>query len=185
MRVIVAITAASGSIYARQALELLIADEAVEQIALVMSSESRGVMAQEGVTLPQSEKIEEFANSDLYAPFASGSSHWDCMLVTPCSVGSMSRIACGVSDTLITRAADVMLKERRRLVIVLREMPLSLIHIRNMEQLTLAGAVIVPASPSYYHTPTTVEELAMTVSSRAVELCGARGEVKEWKGYEL
>ncbi|MFR9650750.1 MAG: UbiX family flavin prenyltransferase [Rikenellaceae bacterium] len=181
MRVIVAVTAASGSIYARQVLDLLIADESVERIALVCSDNSIGVAQYEGVTLPQSEKIVEYGAADLYAPIASGSSGWDAMIIAPCSAGTMSRVACGISDTLITRAADVMLKERRRLVLLLRETPLSLIHLRNMTTLTEAGAVIMPASPNYYHHPTNIDDLAMSVSSRAVEMCGAKGNVKEWK----
>ncbi len=181
MRVIVAVTAASGAIYAGQVLELLIADESVKQIALVCSDNGVGVADYEGVKLPSSEKIEEYKNDNLYASIASGSSGWDAMIIAPCSAGTMSRIACGISDTLITRAADVMLKERKRLVFLLREMPLSLIHLRNMTTLTEAGAVIMPASPNFYHHPATIEELAMSVSSRAVAMCGARGNVKQWK----
>lgn len=180
MNIVVAVTAASGVIYAAQVLELLIADESVERIALVCSNNSGGVAQHEGITLPQSPKIERFDNTNLYAPIASGSSSWDSMIIVPCSAGTMSRIASGVSDNLITRAADVMLKERRRLIVVLRETPLSLIHLRNMVTLTEAGAIIMPATPNFYHHPSTIEELALSVSSRAVAMCGAKGEVKEW-----
>ncbi len=182
MKIIVAITAASGSIYARQVVELLLSDPRVEQIALIYSANAKGVVAYEGETIPTPDGVRliELSNGDMFASAASGSSRWSAMIVVPCSVGTLARIATGVSDSLISRAADVMLKERRRLVLVVRESPLSLIHLRNMSTLTEAGAVVLPASPSFYMGVESIEDLALSVSSRAVEMSGANGAVKEW-----
>ncbi len=183
MRVVVAVTAASGSIYARQCIELLLADTRVEQVAVIYSHSARAVAEHEGVTLPTAdgERLKEYDNDNLFVSVASGSARWDAMLIVPCSVGTMGRIATGVSESLITRAADVMLKERRPLIVVVRETPLSLIHLRNMVSLTEAGAVILPASPSYYMGEQEIEQIAMSVSSRAVMMCGAEGRVKGYK----
>ncbi len=182
MKIVVAVTAASGAIYAAQILKLLIEDDHVSQIALIRSRSSREVAAYEGITLTTDKKIVEYQVDDMFAPPASGSASWDAMIIAPCSVGSMSRIAAGLSDTLILRAADVMLKERRRLILVVRETPLSLIHLRNMTTLTEAGAIVMPACPSFYSGAQSVEELAMSVSSRAVSMAGASGGVVEWEG---
>ena len=114
------------------------------------------------------------------APFASGSAKFDTMVVIPCSMGVLGRIAGGISDDLITRAADVILKERRKLVLVPRDMPFSLIHIRNMQTITEAGGIICPAMPSYYSKPKTIEELAMTVVNRVVDLIGLEDESYRW-----
>lgn len=180
MKIIVAITAASGAIYARQLLESLLASEAVERIALVYSSNARKVAEWEGVAMPVSERIEEYDNEDMFAPIASGSAKWNAMVVVPSSVGTVGRVASGVSQTLIERAADVMLKERRRLIFVVRETPYSLIHLRNMTTLTEAGAVILPASPSFYSKPEDIESLCRTVTERVVALLGIESEHYEW-----
>ena len=147
MKIVVAVTAASGALYARLCLEQLLRAEEVSEIALVYSTHASEVADFEGVTMPEDPRIRIFDNDDLFAPPASGSADYDAMAVVPCSVGTLGRIACGVSQSLIERAADVMLKERRRLVLVVRETPLSLIHLRNMTALTEAGAVVLPASP--------------------------------------
>ena len=180
MKVIVAITGASGSIYARQCLEVLASHPAVERVALILSDNAEDVMRAEGVELPVSERIERFDNGDMWASVASGSARWDAMLVVPASMGTVARVASGISRTLIERAADVMLKERRRVVFVVRESPYSLIHMRNMTTLTEAGAVIMPASPSFYFNPTTIEELCLTISHRALEMIGVDTEHREW-----
>ncbi len=180
MNIVVAVTAASGSIYARLLVESLAASEEVERIALVYSENARAVAEHEGVAMPADAKIVEYSNSDLFASPASGSAAWDAMVVVPSSVGTVGRIAGGVSQTLIERAADVMLKERRRLVFVVRETPYSLVHLRNMVALTEAGAVIVPASPSFYSKPATVEELCRTVVERVVALLGVKAKHYEW-----
>lgn len=180
MNIVVAVTAASGSIYARLLVESLAASGDVGRIALVYSENARAVAEHEGVAMPADAKIVEYSNSDLFASPASGSAAWDAMVVVPSSVGTVGRVAGGVSQTLIERAADVMLKERRRLVFVVRETPYSLVHLRNMVALTEAGAVIVPASPSFYSKPATVEELCRTVVERVVALLGVKAEHYEW-----
>ena len=180
MRVLVAITGASGAIYARQAVEMLIANDSVEAIGIIYSDNAPDVLKAEGVTIPTSQKIVNLANDDMWSSAASGSSRWDAMLIIPASMGTCGRIAAGISRTLIERAADVMLKERRRLVVVVREAPYSLIHLRNMVTLTEAGAVVIPASPSFYFNPTSIEELCLTITTRAIEMAGVNVEHKHW-----
>ena len=172
MKVVVAITGASGSIYARLTIEALLRAPEVEQIALIYSDTAREVMAFEGEQIPTSDKITVYDNHNLFAPPASGSAAYDAMVVVPSSVGTMGRIAHGLSQTLIERAADVILKERRRLLLVVREAPYSLIHLRNMTTLTEAGAIIIPASPSFYSHPATIEEACQTVVERVIALLG-------------
>lgn len=180
MKIIVAITGASGAIYARQALEVLVAHPDVERVALILSDHAEDVMRAEGVELPASERIERYDNSDMWASVASGSARWDAMIIIPASMGTVGRIASGISRTLIERAADVMLKERRRVVVVVRESPYSLIHLRNMTTLTEAGAIVLPASPSFYFNPTTIEELCLSTSLRALEMAGLEVGHKHW-----
>ena len=180
INVIVAITGASGAIYARQVIELLLASEQVERIAVVKSAAAEDTLAAEDVALPASSRVEYFANDDMFSSMASGSARWDAMLVVPSTMGTIARIASGVSQSLIERAADVMLKERRRLVLVAREAPYSLIHLRNMTTLTEAGAIILPASPSFYFRPESIEALCMTISQRAVEMLGIATSHREW-----
>lgn len=182
MRVIVAITGASGSIYARLTIEALLRAPEVEQIALLYSDTAREVVAFEGVDIPSDERIKLYDNRDLFAPVASGSAAYDAMIVVPSSVGTLGRIAHGLSQTLIERAADVMLKERRRLILVVREAPYSLIHLRNMTALTEAGGIVVPASPSFYSHPLTIEEACMTVVERVIALLGIDQPHYEWQG---
>lgn len=172
MRVIVAITGASGSIYARLTIEALLRAPEVEHIALIYSDTAREVVAFEGVEIPSDERITLYDNHNLFASVASGSAAYDAMVVVPSSVGTLGRIAHGLSQTLIERAADVMLKERRRLILVVREAPYSLIHLRNMTTLTEAGSIIVPASPSFYSHPATLEEACLTVVERVITLLG-------------
>lgn len=179
-RIIVAVTGASGAIYARQTLERLIAADSVEHIALVCSATALKTLPFEGVELPSHPKIETFDNGDLFAPPASGSARYDAMIVAPCSAGTLGRIACGTAQTLIERAADVMLKERRRLIFVFREAPYSLIHLRNMTAVTEAGGIILPASPSFYSHPSTIGELVSTVVERALSLAGVETPHYEW-----
>lgn len=180
MKVVVAITAASGAIYARQLLNALIASDEVERIAVIYSANARAVVAHEGETMPNASKIEEYDNDNLFAPPASGSARWDAMVVVPSSVGTVGRVASGVSQSLIERAADVMLKERRRLIFVVRETPYSLIHLRNMTTLTEAGAVILPATPSFYSHPQDVEAVCQTVTERITAMLGIEGKRYEW-----
>lgn len=182
MRVILAVTGASGAIYARQCAERLLRAPQVERIALIVSDNGRRVMEYEGERLPESERIVRYDNGDMFCPAASGSARYDAMIVVPASMGSIGRIAAGVSSSLIERAADVMLKERRKLVFVVREAPYSALHLRNMAALTDAGAVIVPASPSFYPHPATIEELAATVTERALSQAGVDIPHYEFEG---
>lgn len=180
MNIILSITGASGAIYARQCLELLLASSDVQRIALICSDNAEGVITHEGVTLTESERIERYSNDDMWSSVASGSACWDAMIVVPSSMGTVGRIASGVSQSLIERAADVMLKERRRLVLVVREAPYSLIHLRNMTTITEAGGIIIPASPSFYFNPQDIESLALSISTRAVELLGLKINHPHW-----
>lgn len=180
MNIILSITGASGAIYARQCLELLLANSDVERIALICSDNAVGVIKHEGVTLPESERIVRYLNDDMWSSVASGSACWDAMIVVPASMGTVGRIASGVSQSLIERAADVMLKERRRLVLVVREAPYSLIHLRNMTTITEAGGVIIPASPSFYFNPQNIESLTLSISTRAVKMLGLKVDHQRW-----
>ena len=180
MKVVVAITAASGAIYARQLLTALVESREVERVAVIYSTNARTVVAHEGETMPLSAKIEEYDNDNLFASPASGSARWDAMVVVPSSVGTIGRVASGVSQTLIERSADVMLKERRRLIFVVRETPYSLIHLRNMTALTEAGAVILPATPSFYSLPQDIEAVCQTVTERITAMLGVECERYEW-----
>lgn len=172
MKIIVAVTGASGAIYARQTLQQLISAPEVDEIALVISEKGEQVVQYEGEVLPVSEKIVRYDNNDMFCPIASGSADYDAMIIVPASMGSVGRIASGVSLSLIERAADVMIKERRRLIVVVREAPYSLIHLRNMTTLTEAGAIVLPASPSFYSKPEGLEQAAMTVVERIIAHAG-------------
>ena len=121
-----------------------------------------------------------YEKTDFNAPFASGSANYNTMIIVPCSMGTVGRIASGLSDDLITRAADVILKERRKLICVVRETPFSLIHLRNMETITQAGGIICPASPSFYSKPRTIEEVAATVIDRVIHLAGLNIDSFTW-----
>ena len=180
-RIVVAVTGASGSLYARLLCGRLAASEAVDEIALIVTGNGRRVAAYEDRTdWMDDPRYTLYDDGDLFGAPASGSARYDAMAVVPCSMGMAGRIASGVSDSLASRAADVMLKERRRLVFVVRETPLSLIHLRNMTALTEAGAVILPACPSFYAGAQDVEALCGTVADRAVALLGVDAEHYEW-----
>ena len=180
MKIIVAVTGASGAIYARQFLERALRCNDVEQIALIVSRCGEEVICHEGVELPQDKRIKRYSPDDMFAPTASGSARYDAMVIIPASMGTVGRIASGVSLSLIERSADVMLKERRRLICVVRETPYSLIHLRNMTTLTQAGAIILPASPSFYSHPNDIEELAATLTERVLAHAGLDLPHYEW-----
>jgi len=181
--IIVAVTGASGSIYAKLLLDELHQFRLlgqVKQVDVVFSEKAKEVWKYEMGEFPKEFPHTVYDNDDFIAPFASGSSLYDTMIVCPCSMGTMGRIANGLSDSLITRAADVMLKERRRLILTIRETPIHLIHINNMQTLTLAGAIIAPASPSFYSHPQSMNELTMTVVDRILQLAGLKKEIYRW-----
>ncbi|MBE9488122.1 MAG: UbiX family flavin prenyltransferase [Bacteroidetes bacterium] len=176
MKVTLAITGASGSIYARQLIQCLIKQDVVESITVICSKNGLEVMDFEGEFIPENEKVTLKNNKDFYSHTVSGSSCDDVMIIIPCSVGMMSRIAGGISDDVISRSADVILKERRKIIFVVRETPLNIIHIRNMQTLSEAGAIIMPASPSFYSKPQNIEDVAMTVTNRVMSLLGFKND---------
>lgn len=182
MKIAVAITGASGSIYAKQILETLSAQQSMfEAIGVVWSSNAKTVWKEElDEEVGEYEGITSYHDKDYYAPFASGSAGYDAMIICPCSMGTLGRIAGGISDSLITRAADVMLKERKKLVCVVRETPYNLIHINNMKTVTEAGGIICPATPSFYSKPQTISEVAQTVVDRALQLAGVQVNTFKW-----
>lgn len=181
-KIILAITGASGSIYAHKLLEKLCSLKTPpSEIAVVFSDNAKEIwMHETGKKLVVKTPAKIFENNNFNAPFASGSSDYDTMIICPASMGIMGRIANGTSDDLMARAADVLLKERRRLIIVPRETPYNLIHIRNMETLTLAGAIICPATPSFYSKPESVDDLVMTVVERIISLAGFDADTYRW-----
>ncbi len=185
-RLVVGIGGASGQPYARRMLDVLAEQGAslgVEEVALVFSRTGRQVWQHEVGVDPARYGFRIYAPQDMTAPFASGSARFDAMVVIPCSSGGLARIAHGLSLDLIGRAADVMLKERRRLVLVLREAPYNLIQIENMAAVTRAGAVVMPAAPSFYTDPASREELLDTVVGRVFDLLGlACDRFPRWVG---
>ena len=175
-------TGASGSIYAKVLLEKLAAvKNQYEELGLVMTENAKEVWRTElGNEDYKNLPFQTYSTMDFHAPFASGSARFDTMIIIPCSMGTLGRIASGISNDLITRAADVILKERRKLICVVRDTPYSLIHIRNMEPVTLAGGIIAPATPSFYSVPKTIEEVAATVVDRVLDLAGIDVKTFRW-----
>lgn len=170
MKLVIAATGASGTIYLQRLLQLI--DPAAHEVHLVMSSHAKQVAAQETDKLVVPNGVHEHAENDLNVPFVSGSARFDAMVIVPCSMATVGRLASGSSDTALLRAADVFLKERRQLIVVPRETPWSLIHARNIVTLLEAGATVLPAIPSYYSRPQSVEEVADTVVWRIVDQLG-------------
>lgn len=181
-KIIVSITGASGSIYAKVLLDKLAGLSAqIEQVGIVMSSNAKDVWTHElGNEDYKNYPFTFYEPTNFYAPFASGSAKYNVMIVCPCSMGTLARIASGISNDLTTRAADVILKERRKLLLIVRDTPYSLIHINNMQTVTQAGAIVCPASPSFYSNPKTFEELAATVIDRALDLAGLDIQSYRW-----
>lgn len=181
-KIIVAVTGASGSLYAKLLFEALLTIKAqIEEVGIIFSENAEDIwdheLDEEFRPVPP---FKLYHNNDFYAPFASGSSKFDTLIICPCSMGITGRIASGTSDDLITRAADVMLKERRKLILVPRESPYNLIHLENMKTITLAGGIICPASPSYYSKPKSISKLAETVTERILILAGFKIESYSW-----
>jgi len=181
-KIVVAVTGASGSIYAKVLLEKLSKlNDQISELSLLMTTNAKSVWATE---LDNEDylnyNVKQYTQQDFDAPFASGSGQYQTMIIIPCSMGTLGRIAQGISNDLITRAADVILKERRKLICVARETPYNLIHIKNMETITLAGGIICPATPSFYSKPKTIEEVAATVVDRVIDLAGLKLETYRW-----
>jgi len=183
-KIVVAITGASGAIYARLLLgKILAMKDQYDELAMVMSENAKQVWETEtGNTDYENLLVKNYSTIDFTAPFASGSGKFNTMIIVPCSMGTLGRIATGVSNDLVTRAADVILKERRKLICVVRDTPYSLIHIRNMETVTLAGGIICPASPSFYSLPKRIDEVAATVVDRILDLAGFDIKTFRWGG---
>ncbi len=181
-KIVVAITGASGSVYARLIIEkLLTLKHQWQELSVVMSNNAKEIWHSElGNEDYKNYPVNYFDKYDFSAPFASGSARYNTMIVAPCSMGTLGRIANGISDDLVTRAADVVLKERRKLILMVRDTPYNLIHIKNMETVTLAGGVICPATPSFYSNPKTVEDVAMTVVDRVLDLAGLQIATYRW-----
>lgn len=181
-KIVVAITGASGSIYPKILLTKL---ESVKD-----QWSSLGIIITDNAKIVWKTELENddynsydakyFSKNDFMAPFASGSGDYDTMIIVPCSMGTVGRIASGISGDLISRAADVILKERRKLICVVRETPYNLIHLRNMETITLAGGIICPATPSFYSKPKNIEEVASTVIDRVLDLAGIKIDTYRW-----
>lgn len=173
MRIVVAITGASGMLYAQRLLDNLQAGD--HEIHVVLSNYAQSVISEElpgGLKLPSGAKTHNLKSMN--APFASGSNAPDAMVVIPCSMGTLGRIAHGLSEDVLLRAADVVLKEKKKLILVPRETPLNLVHVKNFELLMLAGATIFPANPFFYTCPKTIEEVVDTVVARVLDHVGVR-----------
>lgn len=186
-KIVVAIGGSSGSIYAKVLLDKLVQLQMqIEKVGIVMSNNAKFNWEYELENRDfEQYPFEYFDKMDFMAPFASGSARYDTMVVCPCSMGLLGRMAAGISTDLITRAADVILKERRRLILVLRDTPYSLIHINNMKLVTEAGGIICPATPSFYSKPQTFEALAATVIDRVLDLVGFDLETFRWGEGEI
>jgi flavin prenyltransferase len=183
-KIVIAITGASGAIYPQILIKKLLQAKAQwTELGVVMSNNAKDIWETElGNDDYKRLPVSFYEKFDFSAPFASGSAKYNTMIVAPCSMGTLGRIASGVSDDLVTRAADVILKERRRLILMVRETPYNLVHIKNMETITLAGGIICPATPSFYSRPATIEEIASTVVDRILDLAGIDISTFRWGG---
>jgi len=186
-KVIVGVTGASGAIYGKMLLQRLHGlQDQIDTCGIIFSENAKAVWKFElgenpdGVNHPDGVKMKVYNPDNFFAPMASGSAGNDVMFICPCTMGTLGRIAGGISSDLITRAADVMLKERKKLILIPREAPYSLIHLGNMKRLTKAGAIICPASPSFYSKPATIEELILTVVDRVLILGGFDLDIYSW-----
>lgn len=181
-KIVVAVTGASGAIYASVLFKkLLEIKDQIDEVAVIFSTNAHEIWKYElKEDFEPVFPLRLYKKNDFNAPFASGSSTFDTMIISPCSMGTLGRIAHGISDDLITRAADVMLKERRKLILVPRETPFSLIHIENMKTVTLAGGIICPAIPSFYSKPETIEQAVETVVERILSLAGFEIKAFRW-----
>lgn len=182
MKLVVAVTGASGAIYAQRLLDNL--DARRHTIHLVLSDYARQVIREElGRDLRADRRvIRHRGNSSMHVPFVSGSARFDAMVIIPCSMGTLGRIAHGTSDDTISRAADVFLKEHRKLILVPRESPYNLVHVRNMAAAIEAGATVLPASPGFYHHPKTIPQLVDSIVARVLDHLGIEHRlVQRWQ----
>ncbi len=177
MRILLCLTGASGIVYGTRLAKAL--KEAKQEIKIVISAGAKEVAKAEGAALPSS----DYSENDFSCPYASGSNAPDAVVICPCSLKTLGEIANGVGSSLTTRAAEVALKERKKLILVVRETPYSLIAIENMKLVTLAGGVVLPASPGFYHQPKTIEQLVDFVCGKVMDQLGLEHKLfKRWKG---
>ena len=181
-KIIISVSGASGAIYAKVLFDKLLQIKGQwSKVGVVLSDNAKDVWKYELDNEDYSQyPFDFYSKNDFFAPFASGSAKYDTMIICPCSMGTLGRIATGISNDLTTRAADVILKERRKLILVARDTPYNLIHINNMKTVTEAGGIICPATPSFYSKPKTFEELAATVIDRVIDLAGFENESYSW-----
>jgi len=181
-KIIVAISGASGSIYSKVLLDKLsLIKTQWSDLGIIITDNAKIVWETElGQSSYNIYDAKYYEKNDFMAPFASGSANYNVMVIVPCSMGTIARIASGLSNDLISRAADVILKERRKLICVIRETPYNLIHLKNMETITQAGGIICPASPSFYSKPKTIEEVVATVIDRVIHLAGLEIDSFKW-----
>lgn len=181
-KIVVCITGASGAVYAKVLLDkLTLLKDQYTALSIVMTENAKEVWRTElDSSSYENYPAKFYTQKDFNAPFASGSAQYNIMIIVPCSMGTLGRIASGISNDLITRAADVILKERRKLICVVRDTPYNLIHIKNMETVTMAGGIICPATPSFYSKPKTTEEIAATVIDRVLDLAGLDVSTFRW-----
>ena len=181
-KIVIAITGASGSVYPKLLLDRLFTiKDQWSELSIVMTENARLVWETELENKDfTSYDAKFYTQQDFMAPFASGSGKYNIMIIAPCSMGTLGRIATGISADLITRAADVILKEKRKLICVVRETPYNLIHLQNMEKVAMAGGVICPATPSFYSKPKTIEEAVATVVDRVIDLAGLSIDTFRW-----
>jgi len=181
-KIIIGITGASGSVYGKRLIEKLVTlQDQVSDCGVIFSANAIDVWKFElGEFDAGKIPFTVYSPNDFFAPMASGSAGYETMIICPCTMGTLGRIAAGISNDLMTRAADVILKERKKLILVTREMPYSLIHLNNMKLLTEAGAIICPASPSFYSKPQTMDEAVMTVVDRVLKLAGFDFSSFQW-----
>lgn len=182
LKLVVAVSGASGAIYAKVLFDKLVQlSDQLETVGVCMSANAKDVWKYElGDAGYEKYPFTFYQPNDFMAPFASGSARYQTMIICPCSMGTLGRIAAGISNDLTSRAADVILKERRKLILVTRDTPLNIIHINNMQTVTAAGGIICPASPSFYSKPTTFEQLAATVIDRVIDLAGLKNNAFRW-----
>jgi flavin prenyltransferase len=181
-KIVVAVSGASGAVYARILFEeLQKLQNNLSEVAVIFSDNASDIWEfEEGYLFEPVFPFKLYHKNDFNAPFASGSSSFDTMIICPCSMGILARIAAGISDDLITRCADVMLKERRHLILVPRETPLNLIHIENMRTITLSGGLVCPAIPSFYSKPLNLYDALKTVIFRVLSLAGFENDSYKW-----
>jgi flavin prenyltransferase len=180
MKIVIGISGSSGTIYAKYLIESLLKFTHIELAIVVSENAKKNIENELSDFQLESYEIKKYSQYDFNAPFASGSAQWDALIVCPCSAGFMAKVSNGIAEDLMSRAAQVMLKERKKLILVLRETPLSLIHIENMRNITLAGGIICPAIPSFYSNHYDIDNIISSVTNRVIDLVGIDSKSFRW-----